>query len=191
MKRTALILATVAALGTAAVSAPAEARGWNRGWGPGIGFGLAAGALAAGAFAASQPYYYDGYYARKLNAVTNLGKFFDPVADKILVSSLLILLMMRMKVDPAMVILFVTRDTIVGGVRAAAAADGLVIDAQSTGKWKAALQMIAIPMLLLNDLHPMFPNTKIGYGLLWLSVILSLQSGYNYCAAYFRSARGQ
>jgi hypothetical protein len=62
MKRTALVLATVAALGTAAVSSPAEAR---RGWGPGIGFGLAAGALAAGAFAASQPYYYGpgyGYY---------------------------------------------------------------------------------------------------------------------------------
>ncbi len=148
-------------------------------------------ALAAVCFiVASITDYYDGYYARKLNAVTNLGKFFDPVADKILVSSLLILLMMRLKVDPVMVILFVTRDTIVGGVRAAAAADGLVIDAQSTGKWKAALQMIAIPMLLLNDLHPMFPNTKLGYGLLWLSVILSLQSGYNYCAAYFRSARG-
>lgn len=64
MKRTALILATVAALGTAAVSAPAEAR-HRGGWGPGIGFGLAAGALAAGALAASQPYYYGrdyGYY---------------------------------------------------------------------------------------------------------------------------------
>jgi hypothetical protein len=64
MKRTALILATVAALGTVAVSAPAEAH-WRRGggWGPGIGFGLAAGALAAGAFAASNPYYYGpGYY---------------------------------------------------------------------------------------------------------------------------------
>ena len=55
-----MILAAVAAIGTAAVSAPAEAR--HRGWGPGIGFGLAAGALAAGAFAASQPYYYNGYY---------------------------------------------------------------------------------------------------------------------------------
>ena len=64
MKRTALVLATVAALGTALVSAPAEAH--YRGWGPGIGFGLAAGALAAGAFAATQPYYYGpryGYYA--------------------------------------------------------------------------------------------------------------------------------
>lgn len=129
--------------------------------------------------------YYDGYFARKLNSVTNLGKFFDPVADKILVSSVLILLLTKQAVDPWMVILFVTRDTVVGGIRSVAAADGIVIDAQSVGKWKAALQMIAIPMLLLHDLHPNIPNNKLGYGLLWLSVLLSLKSGYDYCLAYF------
>lgn len=133
--------------------------------------------------------YYDGYYARKLNAVSNLGKFLDPVADKILVSSVLILLLQNNMIDSLMIILFVTRDTIIGGVRAAAAADGIVIDAQSTGKWKAALQMIAIPMLLLNDLHPNIPNKQIGYGLLWLSVLLSLKSGYDYCKAYFKSLK--
>jgi hypothetical protein len=76
MKRTALILATVAAIGTAAVSAPAEAR--HRGWGPGIGFGLAAGALAAGAIAASQPYYYDGYYGPRYRRVYyGPGPYYD------------------------------------------------------------------------------------------------------------------
>ena len=131
--------------------------------------------------------YYDGYYARKLNSVTNLGKFFDPVADKILVSSILILLLTRAEsvIDPWMVLLFVARDTIVGGVRSVAAADGVIVDAQSVGKWKAALQMIAIPLLILHDLHPSFSNNRIGYGLLWLSVLLSLKSGYDYCAAYF------
>lgn len=133
--------------------------------------------------------YYDGYYARKLNAVSNLGKFLDPVADKILVSSVLILLLHSNLVDQWMVILFVTRDTIVGGIRAAASADGIVIDAQSTGKWKAALQMIAIPMLLLNDLHPQLSNRQFGYGLLWLSVLLSLKSGFDYCNSYFKSLK--
>lgn len=133
--------------------------------------------------------YYDGYYARKLNAVTNLGKFFDPVADKILVSSILIFLLTKSAVDPWMVILFVARDTIVGGVRSVAAADGIVISAQSVGKWKAAIQMIAIPMILLHDLHPNIPNNKIGYGLLWLSVLLSLKSGFDYCYAYFKLAK--
>jgi CDP-diacylglycerol---glycerol-3-phosphate 3-phosphatidyltransferase len=131
--------------------------------------------------------YYDGYYARKLNAVSNLGKFLDPVADKILVSSVLILLLQMQAVDPWMVILFVARDTIVGGVRAAAAADGVILSAQSAGKWKAALQMAAIPMIMLNDLHPNFQNTRIGYGLLWLSVLLSLKSGFDYCLDYAKA----
>lgn len=133
--------------------------------------------------------YYDGYYARKLNAVTNLGKFLDPVADKILVSCVLILLLQKSLIDPWMVILFVARDTIIGGIRAAAAANGIVIAAQSAGKWKAALQMIAIPMLIVEDIHHLFPNTRIGYGLLWLSVLLSLKSGFDYCFAYFKSSK--
>ncbi|MBC7742095.1 MAG: CDP-diacylglycerol--glycerol-3-phosphate 3-phosphatidyltransferase [Bdellovibrionaceae bacterium] len=134
--------------------------------------------------------YYDGYYARKLNAVSNLGKFLDPVADKILVSSVLIILLQKAEIDPWMVILFVARDTIVGGVRAAAAADGVVLSAQTTGKWKAALQMIAIPMLIVNDLHPNLPLNKFGYGLLWLSVLLSLKSGFDYCASYHQAKKG-
>ena len=133
--------------------------------------------------------YYDGYYARKLNAVSNLGKFLDPVADKILVTSVLILLLQKAAIDPWMIILFVARDTIIGGIRAAAAADGIVIDAQATGKWKAALQMVAIPMMLLNDLHTYFPNNKIGYGLLWLSVLLSLKSGLDYGLAYYHGLK--
>lgn len=131
--------------------------------------------------------YYDGYYARKLNSVSNLGKFLDPVADKILVSSILIILLQQKSVDPWMIILFVARDTIIGGVRAAAAADGLVLSAKSAGKWKAGLQMIAIPMIILYDLHPHFQNNRIGYGLLWLSVLLSLKSGFDYCNDYRKS----
>jgi CDP-diacylglycerol--glycerol-3-phosphate 3-phosphatidyltransferase len=133
--------------------------------------------------------YYDGYYARKLNAVTNLGKFLDPVADKILVSSILIILLQLKEVDPLMLIIFIARDTIVGGVRAAGAADGIVISAQSTGKWKAALQMIAVPIILLNDLHPLLNDYQIGYRLLWLSVLLSVKSGYDYCVDYYRSSK--
>ena len=133
--------------------------------------------------------YYDGYYARKYNQVTNLGKFMDPVADKILVSSLLILFVFQNKVDIWMVILFITRDTLIGGIRAAASADGVIISAQTTGKWKAALQMISIPLILL-DLNFGFIGLeslsaeKIGYFLLWFSVGLSLFSGWQYIQLY-------
>ena len=135
-------------------------------------------------YAASITDYYDGYFARKYNAVTNLGKFLDPVADKILVMAILVILLKQGLVDPWMVILFLTRDTLVGGIRAAASADGLVIPAQTTGKWKAALQMIAVPFMMVNEIHPYFPNQTIGYGLLWFSVLLSLISGWDYFKLY-------
>lgn len=135
-------------------------------------------------YAASITDYYDGYFARKYNAVTNLGKFLDPVADKILVMAILVILLHQQKIDPWMVMLFLTRDTLVGGIRAAASADGLVIPAQTTGKWKAALQMISVPFMMVNEIHPYFPNLKIGYGLLWFSVLLSLISGWDYFKLY-------
>lgn len=135
-------------------------------------------------YAASITDYYDGHFARKYNAVTNLGKFLDPVADKILVMAILVILLHQQRIDPWMVILFLTRDTLVGGIRAAASADGLVIPAQTTGKWKAALQMIAVPFMMVNEIHPYLPNLKIGYGLLWFSVLLSLISGWDYFKLY-------
>ncbi len=130
--------------------------------------------------------YYDGYFARKYNSVTNLGKFLDPVADKILVSSILIILLKLGRVDQWMVILFVTRDTLIGGIRAAASADGLLIPAQTTGKWKAALQMVAIPFMILSEEFIKTPisHQKLGYILLWFSVCLSLISGWDYFKLY-------
>lgn len=136
--------------------------------------------------------YYDGYLARKYNAVTNLGKFLDPVADKVLVTGVLAVFLWLQKVEIWMVVLFVTRDTVIGGIRAAASADGLVISAQATGKWKAALQMIAIPLLMMNDLQICpaptlcgeFPMALLGYYLLWFSVGLSLLSGWQYIRLY-------
>lgn len=133
--------------------------------------------------------YFDGYYARKLGLVSTMGKFLDPLADKILVSSILIYFVYTQSLDPWMVILFITRDTVVGGIRSIAAAENVIIDAQSTGKWKAALQMIALPMIMIGPLHENFPNQKIGVGILWLSVILSLKSGYDYFKAYTHSKR--
>ena len=63
MKKTLAVLATAATLGVTTMAAPAEAHGWGRAWGPGLAFGLAAGALTAGAIAATSPYYYGpGYY---------------------------------------------------------------------------------------------------------------------------------
>lgn len=128
--------------------------------------------------------YYDGYIARTWNQVSNLGKFLDPIADKILVSSLLILFVHQSKVDIWMVILFITRDTLIGGIRAAAAADNIIISAHTTGKWKAALQMVSVPFLITKLDFMGYDLNQIGYFLLWFSVGLSLLSGWQYIHLY-------
>lgn len=146
-------------------------------------------ALAALIFiVASLTDYWDGHLARKFNAVSNMGKFMDPIADKILVSGILTMLIVPGKVDPYLVILLVVRDTYISGIRAVAAADGVVIMAKAAGKWKTALQMGAIPAVILGDLSflpgPRGGLGSLGYGLLWVSAILSITSGIEYYRAY-------
>ncbi|MCX7978805.1 MAG: CDP-diacylglycerol--glycerol-3-phosphate 3-phosphatidyltransferase [Bdellovibrionaceae bacterium] len=153
--------------------------------------GTLCNALAAALFLlASITDYYDGYFARKYSAISNLGKFMDPIADKILVTSVLTWMISTDQVDPWMVILLTLRDTFVGGIRSVAAADGVVIAARSAGKWKTGVQMGAIPALMLYDEPVSWTHLSWGllaYALLWLSVILSLGSGVQYYLAYTRS----
>lgn len=133
--------------------------------------------------------YYDGYFARKYNASTNLGKLMDPIADKILVTSVLVMLIPSFRIDPMMVIVILARDTFIGGIRAVAAADGLIIDAKATGKWKTALQMVAIPAVMIGEPAWGVPFQMIGYWVLWVSVVLSVTSGVQYYFAYWKSRR--
>lgn len=149
--------------------------------------------------------YYDGHLARKYNAVSNLGKFIDPVTDKILVSSVLIVMVALGKVDPYLVIILLARDTFIGGIRSAAAADQVVIAAKASGKWKTGLQMSAIPALILSDYHHKSFNYEnltwtdwqsyliligwLGYIVLWASVILSLISGYEYFQIFKKESK--
>lgn len=128
--------------------------------------------------------YLDGYWARLYNAVSNEGRLMDPIADKILVLTALILLLSKGRVDPLMVTLFLSRDILIGGIRSVAAADNVIISAQQSGKIKTAVQMIAIPCLFIYDPVLGLPLREIGYYGLWISVGLSLYSGTNYIIAY-------
>ena len=114
----------------------------------------------------------DGKLARKNNQVTNLGKFLDPVADKLLVSSMLIFLACRDAFPYAheqtafipvwCVIIMVARDTVVDAMRFIAAQKGTVIAANIFGKLKTVLQMVAISLVLLNDFpfHYLYPDNN-------------------------------
>lgn len=136
----------------------------------------------------------DGYFARRFNAMSNLGKFMDPIADKVIVSSVLVMLIQAGNVSPIAVLLILGRDLLVGGFRSAAAADGLVIDAKAAGKWKTGVQMVAIPVLILAKHLTFLPSPlspelilMVGQALLWFSVVLSLGSGVSYARLYFAS----
>jgi CDP-diacylglycerol--glycerol-3-phosphate 3-phosphatidyltransferase len=146
--------------------------------------------IAAGLFlVSSSTDFLDGYYARKFNAISNFGKFMDPIADKILVASVLIMLIPSGKVEPLLVLLLLARDILIGGIRAIAAADSIVIDAKAAGKWKTGLQMLSIPAILIGDDSATIAIYRFGHALLWISVSLSMLSGYQYINLYITKRR--
>ncbi len=146
----------------------------------GHGSKWAQAAAAALFILASVTDYADGYVARRWNQVSDWGKIFDPIADKILVTSVLMALVPTGQVPWVLPVLFVSRDLIVGGWRSLAASQGVVIAAKPSGKWKTAIQMIAIPALLLEQMLPDWPLRPLGLILLWLSVMFSLTSAWEY-----------
>jgi CDP-diacylglycerol--glycerol-3-phosphate 3-phosphatidyltransferase len=124
----------------------------------------------------------DGRMARRLNQVTTLGKFLDPLADKLLVCSAYIALLELGRLQAWMVIVIVCREFIVSGVRILAADAGVVIAASIWGKLKTTLQAISIVMLLLALLaiwpQPLFYTlTQI---VLWLALLATVISGADY-----------
>jgi CDP-diacylglycerol--glycerol-3-phosphate 3-phosphatidyltransferase len=148
--------------------------------------------IAAAAFIlASISDWLDGYWARKYKAETDIGKLLDPVADKFLVSSVLILLIPLGHIEAILVLLLLNRDILIGGLRSMAAAEGKILAAGPLGKWKTGVQMVAIPALFINDTLGPIAFRWVGYWGLWLSLALSLFSGLQYSYDYFRAQPGQ
>ncbi len=121
----------------------------------------------------------DGYLARKRSEVTPLGKFLDPVADKILILSVLILLVGEGRVPAWITVIIVGREFMVTGLRLIASLEGIMIAAESLGKYKMVLQSVAIVFLVLV-VDPGFYFYEIGFTLLLLSMTFSLFSAGQY-----------
>lgn len=126
----------------------------------------------------------DGYLARKYHLITDLGKFLDPIADKILVFSVYLLLLNSQVIDPISLIVLLSREFIVAAVRMNAAVDQYVIAADSGGKIKTVLQMVSIFLLLLHVQDSSTLAQMLVYGLYYLSVLFALISGASYVKQY-------
>jgi CDP-diacylglycerol--glycerol-3-phosphate 3-phosphatidyltransferase len=130
----------------------------------------------------------DGYIARRTGQVTKLGKLLDPIADKLLVLSALILLMNVERVRALVVLLIVGRELAVTGIRAIAAGEGMIIPAETTGKYKMALQVVAIILLILEGtgLAALGNMHLAGSFTLYLSLVFGYISGGQYVWSFWK-----
>jgi CDP-diacylglycerol---glycerol-3-phosphate 3-phosphatidyltransferase len=152
--------------------------------------GPAASAGAAAVFfAATITDFLDGYIARNYGSGSTVGKFLDPLADKLVVTAALIMLagMARVPHVPAwIVVVLVSREILVTGLRAIAAAEGQIIAAEELGKYKMVLQAIAVQGLLIHYTYLHIDFFAAGLFILWIALVLSIWSGVEYFVKGFQ-----
>ena len=139
----------------------------------------------------------DGYLARKRGEVSTLGKFLDPLADKLLVTSVLVFMLALGRVEAWLVVVIIARDFVVNGLRSIASAQGMVIAASDGGKIKTALQLVAIMMLLIYFRYPALGTSitvdyhRAGLILLYVSTVVSVFSAGQYIRHFLAAALRQ
>jgi CDP-diacylglycerol---glycerol-3-phosphate 3-phosphatidyltransferase len=156
--------------------------------------------LAALVFAAAAiSDWLDGWLARVSNKVTTLGKFLDPLADKIIVLSALVMLVRLGRVPVWVVVIVLARELLISGLRTIAMSEGLEIAASRGGKWKTSLQLSGIIALMVHyhfaidylfgtvvtDFH------TVGLTLLYLSLIPGIASAVDYVRAFYTLETGE
>ncbi len=136
----------------------------------------------------------DGYLARKWGQVSLAGKFFDPLADKLLHMAAMVLLIPLGRIDAWVVAFLLFREIFITGLRSVAVGEGLVIAADTWGKWKTIWLNVAIAALIVH--HPLFPNSffelnthAFGFACLWIGVFCAFVSGTQYTVQFWRRAR--
>ena len=123
----------------------------------------------------------DGYFARLYKSVTVLGQLMDPLADKVLVTSALIMLIPLGRVPAWLVLLIICREIIITGLRGIAASSGIVVAASGLGKIKSIVQYIGIGTLIFPlDLLPLPFLHQVGLGILYVALVLTIWSGIDY-----------
>ncbi|KPU42485.1 CDP-diacylglycerol--glycerol-3-phosphate 3-phosphatidyltransferase [Oxobacter pfennigii] len=125
----------------------------------------------------------DGYIARKKNLVTKFGIFLDPIADKLLIAAALIALVQRNQINGWAAMIIISREFIITGFRLVAAGEKLVLPAGIWGKLKTVIQSVAVALALLKN-YPLslISNFRFDAFVMFLAVIITVYSGYDYIA---------
>lgn len=141
--------------------------------------------------AASFTDFLDGYIARKRNIVTVFGSFLDPIADKFLVVSSLIMLMGLERVHPVVVIILVLREMYMTSLRLLALSEGVDVPVSNLGKWKTAAQMASIPMLMIYEPFLGLDLPLYGTILIYISAFISLWSALRYSLSMVKKLKAK
>lgn len=122
----------------------------------------------------------DGFFARRYSSVTVLGKFLDPLADKILISVALIMLIPMKRIPAWMVAVIIIRELTITGLRGIAGERDVIIEAGKLGKYKTIFQSIAVIGLCIHYEYLGINFHKLGMGFMWIALILTIWSGLDY-----------
>ncbi len=138
----------------------------------------------------------DGYLARRTGAVTMMGKFLDPLADKLLVMGCLVFLVAKQRVAPWLAVVLIGRELAITGLRAIASAQGLVIAASAGGKNKTAFQLVGLTALILHYPYPLWGTSWVvdlhivGTYLIYISLLFSVFSALEYVQLFVEGSEG-
>ncbi len=126
----------------------------------------------------------DGYYARKYRMESLIGRFLDPLADKLLLLVGLIMLLKLDRIDEWLVIALLSREMFITGLRAIAIGEGLVISARDLGKWKLVFQLVGLGFLTWYGTVFGIPAYQVGLVIMYIALFISLFSGYKYVVEF-------
>lgn len=128
----------------------------------------------------------DGFIARKYNMITTMGKFLDPLADKLIVNSAMILMIPIGRIDAWIVVIMIMRDLIVDGIRSISSSEGIYIQASILGKQKTLAQIFAVTALMIHYPFLGIDAHFVGTIILYVAFLLTIYSGMDYFIKFYR-----
>jgi CDP-diacylglycerol--glycerol-3-phosphate 3-phosphatidyltransferase len=130
----------------------------------------------------------DGYIARRFEIVTTMGKFLDPIADKLIVNTAMILMIPIGRIPAWIVAVIIIRDFAVDGIRNIASSEGMIIQASPLGKRKTLCQIFAVSALMIHYPFIGVDAHKVGMIILYIALILTVSSGIDYFLKFYRNS---